>query len=175
MKVLSSPDYDKGKALDEQKRLLILKKERLEKLISAIDSAKKGENIMNAFDNTEFENYKEEVKEKWGQTEAYNEYSQKTQGYSKEKFNSLTDGMDSLMQEFAGCMNSGLSVDSTDAQNLVKKLQSYITENFYTCTNEILAGLGQMYVADERFKNNIDKHSLGTAEFIRKAIEFYCK
>ncbi|MBR2454715.1 MAG: MerR family transcriptional regulator [Clostridia bacterium] len=175
MKVLSSPDYDKGKALDEQKKLLILKKERLEKLISAIDSAKKGENIMNAFDNTEFENYKKEVKEKWGQTEAYNEYSQKTQGYSKEKFDSLTDGMDSLMQEFAGCMNSGFSVDSTDAQNLVKKLQSYITENFYTCTNEILYGLGQMYVADERFKNNIDKHSRGTAEFISKAVEYYCR
>ena len=175
MKVLSSPDYDKGKALDEQKKLLILKKERLEKLISAIDSAKKGENIMNAFDNTEFENYKNEVKEKWGQTDAYNEYSQKTQGYSKEKFNFLTDGMDSLMQEFAACMNNGFSVDSTDAQNLVKKLQSYITENFYTCTNEILYGLGQMYVADERFKSNIDKHSRGTAEFISKATEIYCK
>ncbi len=79
------------------------------------------------------------------------------------------------MQEFAGCMNNGFSVDSTDAQNLVKKLQSYITENFYTCTNEILYGLGQMYVADERFKNNIDKHSRGTAEFISKATEIYCK
>ena len=175
MKILSSPDYDKEKALNEQKKLLILKKERLEKLISAIDSAKKGENIVNAFDNTDFENYKEEVKEKWGQTDAYNEYTEKTKGYSKEKFNSLTDRMNSLMQEFAGCMNSGFSVDSTDAQNLVKNLQSYITENFYTCTNEILYGLGLMYVADERFKNNIDKHSSGTAEFIRKAIEYYCR
>ena len=175
MKILSSPDYDKEKALYEQKKLLILKKERLEKLISAIDSAKKGENIMNAFDNAEFENYKEEVKEKWGQTGAYNEYTQKAKGYSKEKFNSLTDGMNSIMQEFAICMNSGASFDSTDAQNLVKKLQGYITENFYTCTKEILAGLGSMYVADERFKNNIDKHSRGTAEFISKAVEYYCR
>ena len=175
MKILSSPDYDKEKALDEQKKLLILKKERLEKLISAIDSAKKGENIMNAFDNTKFENYREEVKEKWGNTEAYKEYSQKSKNYSKENFNALTDGMNNIMGEFAGCMNSGASVDSTDAQNLVKKLQSYITENFYTCTNEILAGLGLMYVADERFKNNIDKHSTGTAEFISKAIEYYCR
>ena len=175
MNILSAPDYDKEKALNEQKKLLILKKERLERLISAIDSAKKGENIMNAFDNTEFENYKEEVKEKWGQTGAYNEYTEKAKGYSKEKFNSLTVGMDNIMQEFAICMNSGASFDSTDAQNLVKKLQSYITENFYTCTNEILAGLGLMYVADERFKNNIDKHSLGTAEFISKAVEYYCR
>ena len=119
--------------------------------------------------------YKNEVKEKWGQTGAYNEYTEKAKGYSKEKFNSLTVGMDNIMQEFAICMNSGASFDSTDAQNLVKKLQSYITENFYTCTNEILAGLGSMYVADERFKNNIDKHSRGTAEFISKAVEYYCR
>ena len=130
---------------------------------------------MNAFDNTKFENYKEEVKEKWGNTEAYKEYSEKSKKYSKENFNALTDGMNDIMGEFAICMNSGLEFDSTDAQNLVKKLQGYITENFYTCTNEILAGLGLMYVADERFKNNIDKHSIGTAEFISKAIEYYCR
>ena len=173
MKILSSPDYDKEKALDEQKKLLILKKERLEKLISAIDSAKKGENIMNAFDNTEFENYKEEVKEKWGNTEAYKEYSQKSKNYSKENFNALTDGINNIMKEFSVSMNNGASFDSTDAQNLVKKLQGYITENFYTCTNEILYGLGQMYVADERFRNNIDKHADGTAAFICEAIQVY--
>ncbi len=175
MDILSSPDYDKQKALDEQKKLLILKKERLEKLISAIDSAKKGQNIMNAFDNTEIENYKNEVKEKWGNTEAYKEYSQKSKGYSKDSFNALGEGMESILEEFAICMNSGVAYNSEESQNLVKKLQNYITENFYTCTKEILAGLGQMYVADERFKNNIDKHSAGTAEFISKAIEYYCQ
>ncbi len=173
MEILSSPDYDKQKALDEQKKLLILKKERLEKLISAIDSAKKGQTTMNAFDNTEFENYKNEVKEKWGNTEAYKEYSQKSKGYSKDSFNALGEGLERILEEFAICMNSGATPDSKESQNLVEKLQNYITENFYTCTNEILAGLGQMYVADERFKNNIDKHSVGTAEFVSKAIEYY--
>jgi DNA-binding transcriptional MerR regulator len=91
MNILSAPDYDKEKALNEQKKLLVLKKERLERLISAIDSAKKGENIMSAFDNTKFENYKDEVKEKWGKTEAYKEYNQKTKGYSKDKFNAMAD------------------------------------------------------------------------------------
>ncbi|MBR5190614.1 MAG: MerR family transcriptional regulator [Clostridia bacterium] len=173
--ILSAPDYDKEKALNEQKKLLVLKKERLERLISAIDSAKKGENIMNAFDNTEFENYKDEVKEKWGHTDAYNEYTEKTKGYSKDNFNAMGEGLENILEEFAVCMNGGSSPDSTDAQVIVEKLQSYITENFYTCTNEILSGLGQMYVADERFKNNIDKHSLGTAEFVSKAIKVYCK
>ena len=173
--ILSSPDFDKQKALDEQKKLLILKKERLEKLIFAIDCAKKGEIIMNAFDNTEFENYKNEAKERWGNTDAYKEYSQKSKGYSKEKFNALGEGMEKVLEEFAICMNSGATFDSEEAQKLVKKLQNYITENFYTCTNEILASLGQMYVADERFKNNIDKHSVGTTEFVSKAIEKFCK
>lgn len=173
--ILSSPDFDKQKALDEQKKLLILKKERLEKLIFAIDCAKKGEIIMNAFDNTEFENYKNEAKERWGNTDAYKEYSQKSKGYSEEKFNALGEGMEKVLEEFAICMNSGATFDSEEAQKLVKKLQNYITENFYTCTNEILASLGQMYVADERFKNNIDKHSVGTSEFVSKAIEEFCK
>ena len=173
--ILSSPDFDKQKALDEQKKLLILKKERLEKLIFAIDCAKKGEIIMNAFDNTEFENYKNEAKERWGNTDAYKEYSQKSKGYSEEKFNALGEGMEKVLEEFAICMNSGATFDSEEAQKLVKKLQNYITENFYTCTNEILASLGQIYVADERFKNNIDKHSVGTSEFVSKAIEEFCK
>ena len=173
--ILSSPDYDKEKALREQKSLLILKKERLERLISAIDGAMKGENIMKAFDNTQLEQYKKEAKERWGKTDAYKEYSGKTKAYSKDKFESLADGMEEIFAEFSVYMTNGASPDSKDVQSLVKTLQSYITENYYTCTNEILAGLGQMYVADERFKSNIDKHADGTAEFVGRAIEVYCR
>ena len=71
-------------------------------------------------------------------------------------------------------MNNGHTADSEETQSLVKVLQTYITDNYYTCTNEILAGLGLMYIADERFKNNIDSHSLGAAEFISEAIKVYC-
>ena len=172
--ILSSPNYDKSKALNEQKQLLILKKERLERLISAIDGAVKGENVMTAFDNSEFEKYKAEAKEKWGKTDAYKEHAERTKHYSKQKWNDLAEGMDHIMAEFACCMRKGESPDSTEAQTLVKSLQNHITENYYVCTNEILAGLGQMYVADERFTNNIDKHADGTAAFICEAIAVYC-
>ncbi|MBR5512831.1 MAG: MerR family transcriptional regulator [Ruminococcus sp.] len=172
--ILSSPNYDKSKALKEQKQLLTLKKERLERLISAIDSAVKGENVMKAFDNSEFEKHKAEVKEKWGSTDAYKEHAERTKGYSEQKWNDLAEGMNHIMEEFALCMRKDNSPDSTEAQNLVKMLQSHITENYYCCTKEILAGLGQMYVADERFKNNIDKHADGTAAFICEAIAVYC-
>lgn len=121
-----------------------------------------------------YEKYKSEAQQKWGNTDAYKDHEEKTKNYSKQKWNDLTEGMDALMSEFALCMKNNCSPDSTDAQSLVKKLHTHITENYYNCTNEILAGLGQMYVADERFKNNIDKHAEGTADFMRKAIEIYC-
>ncbi len=173
--ILSSPDYNKTKALKMQKNLLLLKKERLERLISAIDRAEKGENIMNAFDNSEFENYKEEVKEKWGQTDAFKEHNEKTKDYEKQKWNNLSEEMNNIFSQFSECIKNDDKADSEKAQNLVKDLQNHITENYYHCTNEILFGLGQMYVADERFKNNIDKHGSGTAEFLNKAIEIFCK
>ena len=172
--ILSSPYYDKNKALQEHKQLLILKKERIERLISAIDDAAKGVNIMKAFDNSEFEKYKAEAKEKWGSTEAYKEHAEKTKNYSKDKWNNLADEMNDIMVEFALCMKNGNKPDSDEVNKLVKALQSHISDNYYLCTNDILVGLGQMYVLDERFKNNIDKHAEGTAEFIRKAIEAYC-
>ena len=172
--ILASPNYDKNKALKEQKHLLTLKKERLERLISAIEDAVKGDNVMKAFDNSEFEKYKAEAREKWGTTDAYKEHGEKTKGYSKQKWNDLAEGMDAIMAEFALCLKEGQKPDSAEARALVKKLQNHITEHYYRCTDQILAGLGQMYVADERFRNNIDKHADGTAAFICEAIGAYC-
>ena len=173
--MLSSPDYDRQRALEEQKKLLILKKERLEKLILAIDGAAKGENVMTAFDNHAFEKYKEEARQKWGQTVAYKEHEEKTRDYSNQKWSSLAEGLDRIMAEFSLCMQRGEMPDSVEARHLVKVLQGHITDNYYTCTDQILLGLGQMYVGDERFRTNIDQHGDGTARFICNAIEAYCK
>lgn len=172
--IISSPYYDKEKALSQQKKLLVLKKERLEKLILSIDDAMKGKVVMNAFDNSEFEKYKDEAKEKWGNTTAYAEYSEKSKNYGKDKFSSISGEMAEIFGKFNRAMKNS-DADSDEAQALVKELQNYITNNFYTCTKEILSGLGQMYVYDERFKNNIDKAGEGTAEFVSEAIKIYCK
>lgn len=118
--------------------------------------------------------YKIEIRERFGDTEAYKEHIEKTANYTKDKWQEVNDGLNTVLAGFAECMNNGYTSDSGEAQALVIELQAFITENYYTCTNEILAGLGRMYVADERFKNNIDKHNDGTAEFISKAIEIYC-
>ncbi|MBQ8836821.1 MAG: TipAS antibiotic-recognition domain-containing protein [Clostridia bacterium] len=117
--------------------------------------------------------YSKEVKEKWGNTEAYAEYVVKS--YSKYKQSELAVGMENIFREFAACMLGGETPDSESAKSIVKKLQNYITENFYNCTDEILSGLGKMYTADERFKKNIDKYAAGTAEYVSEAIACHLK
>lgn len=115
--------------------------------------------------------YESEVRSRLGNTDAYREHEQKTKNYTKEKWAEANNGLMAIFAEFAACKTSGASADSSEAQALVAKLQAHITANYYTCTDEILAGLGQMYVADERFKKNIDKYGGGTAEFAAEAIK----
>ena len=176
--ILSSPNYNKNEAFRKQKELLLLKKSRLDRLISALEKAEKGEFDMKSLNNNEYENaknsYEKEVKDKWGHTQAYKESQEKTAGYSQEKQNDVNEGLMAIFSEFAEAMNSDINSDSAEAKAIAEKLKAYITENFYTCTKEILAGLGEMYVLDERFKENIDKYGKGTAEYARNAIKNYC-
>ena len=168
--ILSSPDYDKQQALTRQRKLLLAKKERLEQLINALDGLEKGEGFMK---NNEYEKlkneYAEEVRQRWGSTDAYKESQQRNTD-----FNKAAVLLDEVFEEFAELNRSGISPDNEAAKIQVEKLQRCITDNFYTCTNEILAGLGQMYAADVRFKTNIDKHGVGTAEFVSQCINSYC-
>ena len=120
-------------------------------------------------------NCKTEARERWGNTDAYCEHEQKTKNYTKEKWAEANNGLMTIFAEFAACKQNGTKADSNEAQALVTKLQVHITENYYTCTDEILAGLGKMYVCDERFKKNIDKYGDGTAEFASDAIASYTK
>ena len=117
--------------------------------------------------------YSKESLDRWGNTDAYREHEQKTKNYTKEKWTEANDGLMVIFARFAACKESGASADSDEAQALVAKFQAHITANYYTCTDEILAGLGKMYVADERFKKNIDKCGEGTAEFVAEAIETF--
>ena len=119
--------------------------------------------------------YKIEARERWGDTPAYREHEQKTKNYTKEKWAEANDGLMAIFAEFAVCKESGASADSDEAQALVAKFKAHITANYYTCTDEILAGLGKMYVSDERFKKNIDKYGEKTAEFAADAIAVYTK
>ena len=118
-------------------------------------------------------NYTTEARERYGNTDAYREHEQKTKNYTKEKWAEANDGLMAIFAELAACKASGATADSNEAQALIAKLQAHITANYYTCTDEILAGLGKMYIADERFKKNIDKYGEGIAEFAAEGIRIY--
>ena len=118
--------------------------------------------------------YETEARSRWGNTDAYREHEQKTKNHTKEKWAEANDGLMAIFAEFAALKNDEFTANSLEVQSLVGKLQDFITENYYTCTDEILAGLGKMYVADERFKKNIDKYGEGTAEFASEAIAVFC-
>lgn len=165
--ILDNPDFDTRTALKEQIKLLELQRNRLDEIIiSAREILTKGAELMrfSAFDKTEIDKYTNEAKQKWGHTDAYKEF--------EEKHSDFADKTDELMQIFAEIGKiKHLSPDCEKAQNQIKKLQNFITENYYTCTDEIMKNLGQMYIGDERFKNNIDKAGgVGTAEFTAEAI-----
>ncbi len=119
--------------------------------------------------------YEIKARSRWGNTEAYSEYEQKTKNYSKENWSEANEGLMVIFADFAALKNSGATAESAEAQVLVENLQAHITASYYTCTDEILAGLGKMYVCDERFKKNIDKSGEGTAEFASEAIAEYVK
>ena len=173
--ILTSPNYDKRQALAQQKKLLKLKKERLERLISAVDNAMNGEITMNAFRNDEINQYRDEVKQRWGHTKAYAEHEANNKNQSQDAQAAKAAQLDAIFALFAQCMAGGNKADSDAAMALAGKLQECITANYYTCTKQILAGLGQMYTADERFRQNIDRHGEGTAQFVSDAIANYCR
>ncbi len=120
-------------------------------------------------------NHETEARSRFGTTDAYREHEQKTKNYTKEKWAEANDGLMAIFAEFAACKDSGASAEYDEVQTLVAKLQAHITESYYTCTDEILAGLGKMYACDERFKKNIDKYGEGTAEFVSEAIAVFCQ
>ncbi len=178
-KILSNPAFDQSKALANHKKLLLLKRSRLDDLIALVDKTLKGESEMSfkEFDMSEIEaaqqKYAKEAEERWGGTEAYKESARRTKGYGKEDWARISAESERIYKAFAASMNQ--SPASPEVQRLVADWQALITKNFYDCSKEILSGLGKMYVADERFTKNIDKYGDGLAEFISRAIAEYCK
>lgn len=170
--ILDSNGFDKEAALKEQIKLLEMQKNRLDEIIdSARKLLMKGNDNMNfsAFNKSEIDKYADEAKKKWENTAAYKEFA--------EKHSDSNDKTEEFMQIFAEIGKiKHLEPDSQTVQGMIKKLQNFITENYYTCTDDILKGLGQMYIADERFKNSIDSAGgNGTAEFTAQAINTYYK
>lgn len=176
-KIIESSDFDWNKALEQQIELLTLKKEHIQNLIDLAREMKAtGGNIMDfsAFDTRKLEEYAAQAKAAWGTTLEYKEYEEKAKGRTGPENDALHKQLMSIFTEFG--QMKGLDPADGAVQQQVGKLQRFISEHFYTCSDTVLAGLGEMYAAGGDFTRNINKAAgTGTAEFVSKAILIYCK
>lgn len=174
--ILDSPDFDPTEAIAQQIRLLELQYKHTGELIAFTrEIQKKGITAVNfdVFGKSEIEKYEAEVKAKWGSTKAYQEYRQKDIARNEGSYGKAADELMTMFSELGELKQ--LSPNAGEVQKKISALQKYITDNYYVCTDEILSGLSEMYVCDERFRNNIDKAGGdGTADFARQAIAVYC-
>ena len=177
--IMSNASFDKAEALNRHRKVLLLKQKRLGELIKLTEKIIQGDNEMSfkEFDMSNIEaeqkKYAQEVRERWGNTQAYEESVKKTANYDKEQWEKITGEANDVFRAFA----EERERDFSDGvlQSLVERWRAHISRYYYECTPDILSGLGEMYVLDERFKGNIDKFGDGTAETMSKAIAVYCK
>ena len=175
--ILDSPGFEPKEALAQQIHLLELQRQHLDALITHARQIQKTGVItmdFSAFDTTEMDKYAREAKARWGKTEAYKEFEQKTAGQTPAQVKETGNALMDIFAQFGAIRHTDPA--SREAQTLVAKLQGFITEHYYTCTKQILRGLGQMYIAGDSMTENIDHAGgEGTAEFAHQAIEIYCK
>ncbi len=171
--IMANPSYDKKAALLSHRKILIEKRNRLDRLIDLCEQTMKGELDMSftQFDKTTIDNLTKATKEKYGNTKEYAESMERTKNYTADDWERLDAAANELFAKFTRIKH--LSPADEKAQNLVREWQQHITDNFYTCSDEVLKYLGQTYLEDD-FKKNIDKAGEGTAQFISDAIKVYC-
>lgn len=174
--ILDSPAFDRNLALDQQITLLQMKKEHLENLIDLARGIK-GIGVkrldFTGFDTKKIDEYTKQAKESYGQSPEYREYQEKSAGRTREEEQRLGIELMGILAEFGKLQDLDPAGETAQAQ--VKKLQDFITEHMYTCSNKILLSLGKMYAGGGSMTEGIDNAGGdGTAEFIFGAIEAYC-
>jgi DNA-binding transcriptional MerR regulator len=183
--ILSNPGFDRKQALKSQKELLIKKRNRLNKIIKTLDNTLESveggiemdnKKMFEGFDMGEIEEqkkkYAKEVEERWGNTNAYRESQKKSAKYDKNDWAKITEDGDKIFKKLASLIDR--NAEDPEVQESIEAWRNHISKYFYECTPEILRGLGEMYVNDSRFTENIDKYGKGLSVFLRDAIQIYC-
>lgn len=177
--ILDDPAFTIDRALQQHRALLVSKRDRLDRLIRLTDSLRKGGDTMGfeAFDTGEIDalrqQYADEARERWGTTAAYAQSAQKTRSYGKAEWEQIQAEADRILAAVAACRPNGPQTD--EVQGLIAEWQAHITRNYYDCTADIFAGLGEMYVQDERFRQHLDgRYGDGFAAFLSEAIGCFC-
>ncbi len=177
--IIGRPGYHRDAALEQQRELLEHRADRLLSMIDAIDRARiaqrtgvkmSNEDILEVFGDFDPAEHEEEAKERWGETDAYKQSGQRTAGYGKADWEAIKAEMDGIYRKLLDLMGAGAPADSDAARAVAEEHRAHISKWFYDCSLEVHAGLGEMYLADVRFKENIDKAGEGLAEYLSAAI-----
>jgi MerR family transcriptional regulator, thiopeptide resistance regulator len=178
MTIMNAKNFSSQEALKDQRQLLRIKRERIDKLIATIDvRLKGGENGMDdaqlfgSFDQRQMDEYKEEAKKRWGNTEAWKQSQERTKHWTKEDYKRIADEGNKLTAELAKLMDRG--AEDAGVQKMIAKHYQSI-QAFYDCSLDMYRGLGQLYVDDPRFTAFYDKFAPGMAKFMQQAIAHYC-
>ncbi|MDO4539743.1 MAG: MerR family transcriptional regulator [Syntrophomonadaceae bacterium] len=177
-RILARPDFDRREALTRQRELLLLKRSRLDKLIALAENSLKGEGSMSfkEFEQKEFEEqrqrYAREAEERWGNTEAWQQSRQRSANRTKEQWASIQEEAAEIFRALGAQMDK--APEAPEVQELIARWQQHLNRHYYDCSPEILAGLGQMYEADERFAQHLNQYGEGLAAFMSRAIAVYC-
>ncbi len=175
--IIESPDYDQALALEQQIELLKLKRKRINALIAhATQLREKGAETMNfkAFDTSKLEAYKEQAKEQWGTTPEWQEYEGKSVGRSAQEESGLANELLELFIPFGEMATDGTDPHSEQARAQAALIQSFISEHYYKCSDDVFRQLGQAYGSGGEFTQNINAIAgNGAAEYASRAIEAY--
>lgn len=172
--LLDRPDFDKTKALEQQMQLLQLQKEHIEGLMDLARGIKElGVDTMfefKAFDKSQLEEFSRQARVSWGETDVYRQFEASSEDRSEEDMEMLNTEMMAIFKKL-GALKT-LEPSDPQVQQQIGRLQAFISEHFYECTQEILSYLGQIYACDSRFAEAIDSAGgKGTADFVKRAIE----
>ena len=176
--VMSDPDFDRGAALREQRKLLEGESQRVERMIRAVDDAiaahergmvMSNEAMFEVFGEQQRE-LQREAEQQWGDTDAWKESRRKTAHYTKQDWEELKAESDAIMERIAEVHRSGAAPDSEAAMDAVEAARRQITDRFYDCSPEMHVSLGEMYVQDPRFTATYEAIAEGLAVWVRDAI-----
>jgi DNA-binding transcriptional MerR regulator len=188
-RILGDPAFDLRAALQMQRQMLTERTVRTNALISAVDAAiarlEKGEATMTkpeqepkadeqsdmftAWREFRNEEYEEEAKRRWGDTEAYKISKQRTAGYTKQDWEKLGQEAGEIYKEFAALIAAGTAPDSPAAMDAAERHRQHISQWFYPCAKGMHRGLGELYVNDPRFTANIDRFGAGMSQYMCSA------
>lgn len=177
--MLADPASDTDDHLRRQHRLVRERSARNAALLAAIEKEMEARSMgisltpeeqFEIFGTDRIEEYQEEAKEKWGDTDAWRESQRRSARYTKEDWVEIKAQADANISAFVEAMRAGEPADSPVAMDLAEEHRRHLSRWFYDCGPEMHRGLGDLYISDPRYLATYDELHPGFSQYVRDAI-----